>query len=248
MISTPLFSQNRSMIDFTLREVEQLYNAARYSDAELEARRLREKLPVSDSATVTIEKWIAFSLIAQGKSALARDRFIAILTVNPDFQLDPIMTSPKILTVFHDASAHFRTTQRSLPDTSSLSQTLKSDRITFRTALFPGWEQLHKGKNSKGAIFLGAGISTLSAGISFEFLRSDARNKYLKATLPSDISSRYDTYNFYRKAEIYSFIAFAVVYIASEIDVFTEGNDTQIGLSRNNSQIGGNSLTLSITF
>ena len=50
------YSQNGGAIDSTLREIEGMYNAARYVDAELEARRLLETPSIADSMVVRIEQ------------------------------------------------------------------------------------------------------------------------------------------------------------------------------------------------
>jgi hypothetical protein len=99
--------------------------------------------------------------------------------------------------------------------------------ITYRAIVFPGWEQIHAGRTTTGSLFLGAGFVTLGAGITFEFLRSSARQKYLASTNPPDIRSHYDLYNRYYKAEIASFAAFAVcLCIASEIEIFAFDHST----------------------
>ena len=92
---------------------------------------------------------------------------------------------------------------------------------------------------------MGAGLISLSSGILFEVLRSDARNDYLKATTLSEISTTYDSYNTYRKAEIYSFSLFALIYVISEIDVFTNAD---ISVSPVSGRNGNQSLMVKINF
>lgn len=247
ILVTTLFAQRTANVDSTLKAIELLYNNARYGDAELESRRLSEEPSLTDLAKVQIEKWIAFSLIAQGKSSSARERFVQLLTLNPDFDLDPVLTSPKILTVFNDAKVIFLSRRRTQKDTvQSVHQTF--GRVTYRTVLFPGWEQLYQGRTTSGSIFLGAGVATLGAGITLEILRAKARDEYLNATIPSVISSKYNSYNSYRKAEIYSFIGFAVVYIASEIDVFTVSEKSSIAIQPMNNGKLDHLLTFTIRF
>lgn len=248
MLSLPLISQDSISVDSTLHEIESLYNNARYVDAELEARRLSEEMSVSDSTKVQIEKWIAFSLIAQGRIAPARERFISLLSINPDFDLDAVLTSPKILSVFNDAKAKYRSNKRNQSDSLKADRQRIAQTITYRTALFPGWEQLHHGRTTSGSLFLGAGAATLGAGIAFEILRSNARDEYLKATIPTDINTKYDSYNSYRKAEIYSFVGFAVVYLFSEIDVFTNTDSPLLSVQPSNNPLLEHSITLSIKF
>lgn len=227
ILSANLFAQNSS-IDSTLNEIELLYNNGQYVSAELEARRMTENTDLNDSTKVILEKWIAFSLIAQGKSSAARERFISLLKIDETFELDAVLTSPKILSVFNDARTKFLSQKRNFVADSmqhnSIKQQIANTSISYRTIVFPGWEQLHQGRTTNGYIFLGAGAMTFTSGIVFEFLRSSARNDYLAATNASEISSKYDTYNTYRKAEMYSFSLFALTYILSEIDVFSHSS------------------------
>lgn len=248
MLFLTLSSQNPAAVDSTLHVIDSLYNSARYVDAELESRRLREEPLLSDSIKVLIEKWIAFSLIAQGKTAPARERFISLLWLDPDFELDPVLTSPKILSVFNDARVKYLSHKRSQSDSMKTDTQRVLRSVTYRAALFPGWEQLYTGRTTSGSFFLGAGAITLGSGIAFEILRANARDEYLKETVPTDIASKYDRYNSYRKAEIYSFIGFAIVYIASEVDVFSNSGSPDIAFRPTYNPLSGNSLTLSVIF
>lgn len=171
---------------------------------------------------------------------------MSMLSIDPDYDLDPIFTSPKIIAVLNDAKGAFRAQQRSLRDSTQKNIASTGASITFRTILFPGWEQLYQGKTTKGMIFLGAGITTLGAAAAFEALRYDAREKYLAATNPTDIAAKYDTYNTYRKAGIYSIIAFAAVYVISEVDVFSETSSNRILVSAQNNSFRTLSLNIMI--
>lgn len=232
--------------DSTLNEIELAYISGQYLSAELEARRLLETSGLRDSVKVQLEKWIAFSLIAQGKSGAAKDRFIAIFHLDESFTLDPILTSPKILFVFNEARSAFAMRRRS--DTLRTQQQSNGSmerRITYRTVLFPGWEQLHQGRTNAGYFFVSTGIISLTSGVVFEVLRSNARKEYLNATTLSEISSTYSTYDSYRKGEIYSFTAFAAVYLLSEADIFlNSGLSVEPTTARNGTQF----LTFSLKF
>jgi hypothetical protein len=237
-----------SISDSSLVFIETLYNSGQYLSAELEARRMLEQPGLNDSAKVQIDKWIAFSLIAQGKSSSAKERFISLLTIDGTFELDPVLTSPKILTVFNDARMKFISQKKNVSiDTVRSELRLQPDGpvLTFRTIIFPGWEQVHQGRETIGYGLLSGGVVALASGIAFEVLRGNARENYLKAKTSADISSKYDTYNFYRKAEVYSFAAFAAVYLASEIDVFTRsGVNVQPVFSKKN----GAQMLLTVRF
>lgn len=220
---SPLIVAQNSVADSTLKAANKLYIAGSYDSAELASRRLLEQGPLSDSLQVEAERIIAFSLVAQGKPVLAREHFEQILAISPRFQLDQVLTSPKILTVFQEAKLHSPDAQRADRDDHG---GYEGTGVSFRTVVFPGWEQYHRGQTVTGASFAGAGVLALGSAITFEFLRANARNDYLAATQPSDIGSKYLAYNRYYRGEVYSFVAFAVIYIASEFDVFLSPSKT----------------------
>ena len=232
-----------SSIDSTFRAIEVSFESGSYIGAELDARRVLEVGGIQDSTRVIAEKWIAFSLIAEGKPSLAKDHFLTLLRINPQFDLDPVLTSPKILAVFNEVKTHYMASTK-LKDTISVGGLRQSPAISFRTMIFPGWEQLHSDRSTSGYLFLGGGIATLGSGIIFEVLRSSARSDYLSATTSSAIESKYSRYNKYYKAEIVAFSAFALVYLASEIDVFAGA----ITISPVSSSLATSSVTLRLTF
>jgi hypothetical protein len=232
----------------TLKTIETLYNTGSYLTAEMEARRLLEYSTLNDSVRVAVHKYIAFSLIAQGKSELAKEHFMSMLNLAPDYDLDPVYTSPKILVVFKETQQHFLSSKKSQKYTVRGPVLVERPAITYRTIIFPGWEQLHQDRMTAGTFFLGAGITTLGAGIAFEFLRSSARRNYLSEIHASEFDEKYDIYNRYYKAEIFSFVAFAVVYAASEIDVFQAQRDLPLSFESNLSKPRGTTLTVAIRF
>ena len=212
-------AQNGSLYSAFLT-IDSLYNSGSYLRAEVEARRLFENTDLNDTVYAEIHKYISFSLIAQGKYGLAKEQFTKLLNLDPTYSLDPVLTSPKILTIFNEVKRGFLSSERPVQKTK-LNPIEGGHSVSFRTILFPGWEQLHSGRNTAGAVFLSLGIATLGSGITFEFLRSNARQDYLKEKNPLGINDKYRIYNNYYQAEIVSWIAFALTYIASEIDVFT---------------------------
>ena len=240
-----LVAQSNS-VDSTIRAIELSFESGAYISAELDARRVLEVPGIIDSTRVLAEKWIAFSLIAQGKSSLAKDHFAVLLRLNPQFELDPVLTSPKILAVFNETKTYLLASLKSR-DTNSVGQ-LQTGAISFRTVVFPGWEQFHTNRSGPGYFFLGGGIATLGAGIVFEVLRSSARSEYLSATTSAAIDSKYSRYNRYYKAEIIAFSAFAAVYIASEIDIFSNSDRYSLAFSPSSSPAFASSFSLRIRF
>ena len=220
------FSQTHSEADTALIQVRSSYESGSYISAELQSRRILEE-SIPDSFRIQFEKYLAFSLVAQGKNNAAVEHFKNALNIDSALVLDPVLTSPKILEVFDAAKSEFRVerinkTSRMTPDNSQRDGPFprQSGGPTFRAILFPGWEQSYQGKSVKGHVLLGLGAVTGLSTIAFDFLRRGARTNYLNASTPEAAVSRYKTYNSYNESEYYSASAFIVVYLYSAIDAF----------------------------
>ncbi len=226
-LSSPAFGQTLTRADSTINSIKNLFDNGSYLSAELEARRMLEDRTVSDSARVQLEKYLAFSLVAEGRNRPAIDHFIKALRIDSSLTLDPVMTSPKILEVFRSAKEQFVSSLKielsARKNEAAQEGTIRETRLngpTFRAILFPGWEQVYEGRTTKGYALLGAGALTAASSIAFDFLRRDARSRYLNAATPVLAASTYKTYNSYYKLEFYSVSAFVLVYVYSELDAF----------------------------
>ncbi len=221
------YSQTLTRADSAIKSIKSLFDNGSYISAELEARRMLEDRTVNDSTRVQLEKYLAFSLVAEGRNQPAIEHFLKALMIDSSMTLDPVMTSPKILQVFNAAKEEFRSNRKeetSAPEKKAIPRNPNnlagSGGTTFRAILFPGWEQVYAGRETKGYILLGAGAVTAVSSIAFDFLRRDARTKYLDASTPDLAASTYKTYNAYYKTEFYSISAFVLIYVYSELDSF----------------------------
>jgi hypothetical protein len=241
------FAQN-SILRSAFFTIDSLYNAGSYLSAEVEARRLLEYANLNDTAYAEIHKYIAFSLIAQGKTDLAKERFVMLLSVCPTYSLDPVLTSPKILVVFNEALQAFLSTKKTGQESSTIPMVSGKLAVSYRTMLFPGWEQLHDGRKTPGTIFLCAGIATLASALTCELLRNSARIDYLAEKDPLAFDNKYNVYNRYYRAEIASFIAFGLTYIASEIDVFTASSNSSFTVQSSSQTYLSTGIIFSVHF
>ena len=123
-----------------------------------------------------------------------------------------------------------------------VTTSVPAEGITFRTIVFPGWEQWYHGRTTVGPLFVGAGVAALGSGIALAFLRKSAHEDYLAATTPEDIEAKYTTYSGYAKAESYCFVAFAAVYLISEIDVFMHHSPVTFSPASLKSPVAGGGL------
>ncbi len=206
--------------DSTLRAIDTLFTNGSYLSSELEARRLLETPVISDSVKAQAEKYIAFSLVAQGQNEAATEHFISAMKLDPGFSLDPVLTSPKIMSVYRDAREQFRIQQLQRPPKNEKSMHEEGGGPTLRALIFPGWEQIYQGKSAKGYVLLGAGVISLASTLYFDQVRKDKRSSYLAAATPVEASARYSNYNSAYKAEYYSAAIFGIIYVYSTLDAF----------------------------
>ncbi len=213
------FAQISPSTDSTISEIKQLFDNGSYISAELEGRRMLEDRHVSDSARVQLEKYLGFALVAEGRNESAIEHFMKALRLDSSLTLDPVLTSPKILSVFETARRKFHSHEESARLTKRV-EVLQRSEATFRAIVFPGWDQIHQGRSTKGYILLGAGTAAALSAIASDILRRNAHTSYLDASTPALAESRYKTYNLYYKTEFYSVSAFIVFYLYSEFDSF----------------------------
>jgi len=212
-----------SQNDSTVTEIRQLYEEGSYSTAELEGRRFLEQPGVDDSVRIQVEKFVAFSLIAQDKPKFAESHFWSILQRDSSFNLDPELTSPKILTIFRKVRENFFADRR---PSSAERGTLLSTGATYRTIVFPGWEQLYQGRTKSGYALLSTGTVEVVLMVYSDIQRRSAHDSYLQASTTELAASRYTKYNNFYKAEVYSAAAFGLTYLLSEVEVLTFAHDT----------------------
>ena len=243
----PAFGQTTVSTDSAIVAVKSLYDGGSFISAELQARRMLEDKTISDSARIQFEKYVAFSLVAQNKNESAIEHFINVLKLDSAFTLDPVLTSPKILSVFQTAKGEFTATNISQRPAENQTEPVgnrygRSGAPTFRAMIFPGWDQLYRGDRGKGYVLLGIGVVSAVSSIASDLLRRNARTDYLNAGTPALASSRYKTYNAYYKTEVYSVSVFVLAYAYSELDSFLNlppqfsaaynpvGNTTTLGI------------------
>lgn len=215
-------SPGQQQVDSTLAVIQTLYEKGSYLSAEVESRRLLDNRSLRTSSRIAAEQYLAFCLVAQNNNMSAADHFLEILALDSAYTLDPILTSPKILSVFEQVKQ-----QRSVlkpsggkPRLEPLGATANPSGVSYRTLIFPGWEQLYQGRTLKGYVLLGAGVLSLGSTAYFDVKRRDARSQYLGADSPELASSRYDLYSKYHKAEYYAGATFILLYLYSQFDAY----------------------------
>ncbi|NOY60161.1 MAG: hypothetical protein GXO75_14700 [Calditrichaeota bacterium] len=164
---------------------------------------------------VEIYKYAGFIAFQNGNSTLAANHFWNLLSIDPTYMLDPVTTSPKVLTLFQKTKIEF------LEDMNKRLKTLQlqNTRSTPWRAVFPGWEQWRRGYRGKGTALAGAGLVALG-GTIYSILKTRKRkNAYLAETNPNKIKVLYNEYNsIYKKQYTFAY-ALAAVWALSQVDL-----------------------------
>ncbi|MBN1998133.1 hypothetical protein JW935_11305 [candidate division KSB1 bacterium] len=164
---------------------------------------------------IEIYKYAAFIAFQDNNATLAEHYFWNIMNIDPTYGLDPVTTSPKVLTLYQKAKIEYleelnvRLQQIQIPDFNIES--------SWR-AFYPGWEQYHRGFRQKGGILLSSASLTLG-GFFYSVVRTRTnRADYISAK--AGVEQAYNKYNVSYKNQFYFGYAFLAVWIVSQCDLF----------------------------
>jgi hypothetical protein len=161
----------------------------------------------------------------------AQISFISILDLKPDFILDPVENSPKIVHFFNQVKEEYNKQQQQLTEIGEKSTLVDSSFITvkeisviprsalLRSAILPGWGHLYLREKSKGIIFSSLSISAALTAIYYSIRTHNKREDYLNEINKTKIEDRYQTYNKaykLRNAFIYTYLA---IWLYSQFDL-----------------------------
>lgn len=93
----------QTKIDAQLPALREHVKGGRYADAVQMANRLLGGSDLSARQIVSIERELATALVALDRTDLAEQAFLTLLEEQPDYELDSVKTSPKVLRAFEAA-------------------------------------------------------------------------------------------------------------------------------------------------
>jgi hypothetical protein len=160
---------------------------------------------------------MALSFYNIGKLDSARSHFLTLLSIQPDFELDPINVSPKIISFFEQIKKEVKSSQTENAIEYTKYVFLEDPRpaATFRSALIPGWGQMYKSQKKRGYIIGGAFIASLIATGASIYFEKDAHNKYLDSTTPNSIEENYNLYNgWFKKRKLFTITTISIWVVA----------------------------------
>lgn len=174
-------------------------------------------------------KAVAHYSLDQGNPA--KEAFIEILKIEPDFDLDPVINPPKIIAFFNEVKKNYINEQPiipiekpgyPLPDSTIQDSDRKIFRAALlRSALLPGWGHLHLEQPLKGSILGSAALITLPPAIYFMFDSFAKEKDYLNETDKSKIETKYDSYNKSYKLRNIFIASYTLIWLYTQYDLFT---------------------------
>ncbi|HHJ52765.1 MAG TPA: hypothetical protein ENJ89_06180 [Caldithrix abyssi] len=203
-------------------QVKQLYESLQFEQAiQLSQRLLRDDTITNPQDLITIHQYAGFSFFNLGRPDSAKKHFLTILSIDPEYEFNPVNTSPKIITFFKKIKEKYqinRDTDRQVAYVRYVFVRDLRPGATWRSALLPGWGQYFKGQKNKGKIlsssFAGGALLTITSYL----LERNYHQKYRDATSQSEIQKNYDAYNRWYKARHYAMYFTAAVWTISVLD------------------------------
>lgn len=198
---------------------------------------------------IILHQYIGLSFYNLDKADSAKVHFLTLLSINPDYQLDPIQTSPKIIDFFNKIKFYYQQMNKDEKQLSYCKYIFIEDprpSAVWRSAILPGWGQYYKKQERKGKIF---GISFISSGLLAvgSYLIEDSYHQdYLHSKEQSQIDKYYDKYNQWHKTRKVLTYTSAGIWIASVFDALWgsyRNTHLSVTLDNNNSL-----LCLSVQF
>lgn len=193
----------------------------RFEDAELTALRgLRSAGAVDDLAEIPFRVVLATIYVARDQQGFALSEFRRIIAVNPAFEMDPVLTSPKIITVFGQAKREYVEQVLSQPEAFRLPEADAKLSASWRSAILPGWGQVYKQQKVKATVFGVLQAVTLVAFVASIVETKSRKDDYLGIHDYNSplIEERYNDYrSAYRARNILGYLTLGV-YIANYYD------------------------------
>jgi hypothetical protein len=194
----PLLGANAqtSSLDSLCNFANTKFDSGYYDVAELAAERgLRVASGLLDLDRLCFHLILGKVYVARDSLGWAKEQFDSVLTANPRYDLDPLTTPPKILDVFREARRNY-IQRMAMPEVYRQRQTDARLAASWRSAVLPGWGQIYKQQQVKGAALMAAQVISLAALIFMEFEVHNRHEDYLNVKEYGDptVENRYQDY------------------------------------------------------
>lgn len=173
-----------SITSNNLNYLDSLYKNGEYTKVVEQAEELiiRE---TNKQAKIEIYKITAFANVALDLNERAKEYFTSLLAIAPNYYLDPVKTSPKIIEIFQEAKSALAKTP------VVKQQSIKPNPFIY---FYPGVYQIRNENKFKGYTLLSLQTTSILGFIAFSILTPIYHQKYLDKKMPDDIDRAYNQY------------------------------------------------------
>ena len=148
---------------------------------------------------VFIHKYVGLSRYNLADLNGARSNFFSVLMLNPEMQLSAEEVSPKIISFFNEIKQSMSSWLQTGRGTNAAPRYVLQRDIrpaaAWRSALLPGWGQMHKQQKTRAFVLGGLFWGSVAATLVARSREQDRLTAYEQATGPLEITARYDDYN-----------------------------------------------------
>ena len=225
---TLLYSQT---YDSRLTPLLERYKSFDYhSVIEYAENLLKDSISLSASDLCEIYRLKAISHYSLLEMPEALNNFIALLKINPDYTLDPVHNSPKIIAYFNEIQRTFlEKTERNksilhtINDMKEQQDTLKlqptgAKKSMVYSLLVPGLGHITSKPSTKGWLLVSAGMVSIAFSTYYVIDTQQKERDYLNATDKVEIEQKYSAYNAAYKKRNIALFTFASIWLYSQID------------------------------
>ena len=205
-----------------VQPLDELYTSLQFEATIQEGKRILEnQAQLSARELVLVHQYIGLSYYSLGKLDSARSHFYSLLSIDPNWKMDPVKISPKIIAFFEQLKAERAAPPSTLKIVPYTHYVFVPDirlKAGWRSALLPGWGQLLK-KQKKKALVIGAVFyPSLLAAVVSAFQERKAHRSYLHSQTLADIQSTYKTYNTWHRRRLFFVQVTAATWILAVVD------------------------------
>ncbi len=166
------------------------------------AKKILKEEKLKKSEKIDLHLILAYSYIALSKENLAMLEFGEALILNPELELDPTVTPPKVIKVFKKAKEEFK-----IPviEKIKIETVFVRKKVLKPIHIIPGVYDIQNGKRKKGFILLGTQLFLIGFSYFSQKEYEEAHLKYLSAKEESEIERFYKKYKLWYNVRNISF-------------------------------------------
>jgi len=209
--------------------IKRSFNEFKYEDVIKQSNTvLGRQDSISDAQHIELLRMKATAHYVLEQEDMAVLSFVNILKTDPQYELDPVINSPKLISFFQNVRDNFKPVPVQKEADVQNRQTVFRPVVTqpkvslWRSVLVPGWGHLHAGHKSKGGLLMGASIVTMAASAYLVAATADLEKEYLNKTVQDEIDKSYNKYNQYYRLRNGVLAAYALILLYAQLDLPSE--------------------------